>query len=81
MENLNNNDAAQDNEEARTTQTAFAKQPAEKFTDPYVTAKGEERGFVDLTSLDTLWINTGTLCNIECVNCYIESSPRNDRLV
>lgn len=34
-----------------------------------------------LESLDTLWFNTGTLCNIECVNCYIESSPRNDRLV
>ena len=28
----------------------------------------------------TLWFNTGTLCNIECVHCYIESSPRNDRL-
>ena len=27
-----------------------------------------------------LWFNTGTLCNIACVNCYIESSPRNDRL-
>jgi len=35
---------------------------------------------VRLESLDTLWFNTGTLCNIECVNCYIESSPRNDRL-
>ena len=28
-----------------------------------------------------LWINTGTLCNITCRNCYIESSPSNDRLV
>ncbi len=26
-----------------------------------------------------LWFNTGTLCNITCANCYIESSPRNDR--
>lgn len=33
-----------------------------------------------LASLETLWFNTGTLCNIECANCYIESSPRNDRL-
>ena len=33
-----------------------------------------------LESLATLWFNTGTLCNIECANCYIESSPRNDRL-
>ena len=28
----------------------------------------------------TLWFNTGTLCNIECANCYIESSPTNDAL-
>ncbi|MGE0769916.1 MAG: radical SAM protein [Hyphomicrobiaceae bacterium] len=27
-----------------------------------------------------MWFNTGTLCNITCANCYIESSPRNDRL-
>ncbi|MDC0522067.1 radical SAM protein, partial [Candidatus Pelagibacter sp.] len=26
------------------------------------------------------WFNTGTLCNIECKNCYIESSPKNDSL-
>ncbi len=25
-------------------------------------------------------MNTGTLCNIACAHCYIESSPRNDRL-
>ncbi len=31
--------------------------------------------------LDTLWINTGTLCNLTCATCYIESSPRNDALV
>jgi MoaA/NifB/PqqE/SkfB family radical SAM enzyme len=36
---------------------------------------------VDFTAYETLWFNTGTLCNIECVNCYIESSPSNDRLV
>jgi uncharacterized Fe-S cluster-containing radical SAM superfamily protein len=36
---------------------------------------------VSLTGLKTLWFNTGTLCNITCANCYIESSPRNDRLV
>ena len=24
--------------------------------------------------------NTGTLCNLTCRNCYIESSPKNDRL-
>ena len=52
-----------------------------KFHDPFVTATGEERAHVALTNPDTLWFNTGTLCNIECANCYIESSPKNDRLV
>ncbi len=52
----------------------------EKFTDPDWTAKGEVRALVPLTKLETLWINTGTLCNIECANCYILSSPTNDRL-
>jgi uncharacterized Fe-S cluster-containing radical SAM superfamily protein len=51
-----------------------------KFTDPDRTAKGERRARVKLHALRTLWINTGTLCNIECRNCYIESSPENDRL-
>ncbi|MGH1418012.1 MAG: radical SAM protein [Hyphomicrobiaceae bacterium] len=53
----------------------------EKFEDPDITAKGEMRAKVALSQLDTLWINTGTLCNIECASCYIESSPTNDRLV
>ena len=52
-----------------------------KFKHPGVTAKGEQRARVPLRSLDTLWFNTGTLCNITCRNCYIESSPKNDRLV
>lgn len=51
-----------------------------KFANPNVTAKGETRARVAFTGLKTLWLNTGTLCNIECANCYIESSPRNDRL-
>ena len=55
--------------------------PLEKFSDPNLTAKGEARAHVAWTGLKTLWLNTGTLCNIECANCYIESSPRNDRLV
>ena len=33
-----------------------------------------------LRALQTLWINTGTLCNLTCVNRYIKSSPTNDRL-
>jgi MoaA/NifB/PqqE/SkfB family radical SAM enzyme len=51
-----------------------------KFRDPAVTARGETRAQVALRALDTLWFNTGTLCNLTCRNCYIESSPRNDRL-
>ena len=51
-----------------------------KFADPDRTAKGEPRALVPLEQLATLWINTGTLCNITCANCYIESSPVNDRL-
>lgn len=54
--------------------------PFLKFQDPDVTADGQERAHVALTRLETLWFNTGTLCNLECANCYIESSPRNDRL-
>jgi uncharacterized Fe-S cluster-containing radical SAM superfamily protein len=52
-----------------------------KFQDALVTAKGEQRAHVALRSLETLWFNTGTLCNLTCRNCYIESSPKNDRLV
>ncbi|MEL6533740.1 MAG: radical SAM protein, partial [Pseudomonadota bacterium] len=52
-----------------------------KFQDPDVTAKGEARAKVSLTHPETLWFNTGTLCNITCANCYIESSPTNDALV
>lgn len=53
----------------------------DKFRDPARTASGEPRGFVDLARLETLWINTGTLCNLACDNCYIESSPTNNSLV
>ena len=52
----------------------------EKFRDPALTAAGERRARVALKKLRTLWFNTGTLCNIACHHCYIESSPRNDRL-
>ncbi|HYG27693.1 MAG TPA: radical SAM protein [Caulobacteraceae bacterium] len=51
-----------------------------KFRDPLVTAKGEERARVGVKALTTLWFNTGTLCNLTCLNCYIESSPTNDAL-
>lgn len=52
-----------------------------KFQNKYVTADGQNRASVPLSDPQTLWFNTGTLCNIECVHCYIESSPSNDALV
>ncbi len=63
-----------------TTPVTFKPLDPAKFKDPDVTAKGERRATVVLKRLETLWFNTGTLCNIECANCYIESSPKNDRL-
>lgn len=52
-----------------------------KFTNPDVTVKGERRASVYFKSLQTLWFNSGSLCNIECANCYIESSPTADHFV
>ncbi|MBO6519164.1 MAG: radical SAM protein [Rhodospirillales bacterium] len=51
-----------------------------KFRDPHTTADGQQRAVVALTHLTTLWFNTGSLCNITCVNCYMDSSPKNDAL-
>ena len=53
----------------------------EKFRDPERTATGEPRAVVAPAGLTTLWFNTGTLCNLSCRTCYIESSPVNDALV
>lgn len=62
------------------TVTELTQISPDKFQNPMVTAKGEERAVVALTHLRTLWFNTGSLCNITCVNCYMESSPKNDDL-
>ena len=51
-----------------------------KFSNPDWTLGGAARASVALNRLDTLWFNTGTVCNLTCANCYIESSPTNDRL-
>lgn len=51
-----------------------------KFQDPHLTLKGEKRAWIMPHTLETLWINTGTLCNLACANCYIESTPTNDAL-
>ncbi|CAD0185499.1 Antilisterial bacteriocin subtilosin biosynthesis protein AlbA [Ruegeria sp. THAF57] len=52
-----------------------------KFQNKLVTADGQTRASVALKNPQTLWFNTGTLCNIECTNCYIASSPTNNALV
>ncbi|MFK7754414.1 MAG: radical SAM protein [Sedimentitalea sp.] len=54
---------------------------SDKFRDPVHTADGQSRASVALTHPETLWFNTGTLCNITCAHCYIDSSPTNDALV
>jgi hypothetical protein len=61
---------------AKTEEAAGAPPPLDprKFRDPLLTAAGEKRAQVALKALDTLWF-------ITCRNCYIESSPRNDRLL
>jgi len=58
----------------------ITRQAAAKFVDPLHTLDGQRRARVAPTTLETLWFNTGTLCNLTCKTCYIESSPRNDRL-
>ena len=51
-----------------------------KFLNKYFTKDYIERAHVTLNSMRTLWFNTGTLCNLKCKGCYIESSPINDSL-
>ena len=53
----------------------------QKFKDPAITAKGEKRASVFFKELKTLWFNSGSLCNIECANCYIKSSPTADHFI
>ena len=52
-----------------------------KFRNADYCTDGAPRATVGLTRLETLWFNTGTLCNLACRHCYVESSPTNDRLV
>ncbi len=62
------------------TMNIIVRQPAQPFIDPARTLDGSPRARVRLDLLQTLWFNTGTRCNLTCENCYIESSPDNDRL-
>lgn len=52
-----------------------------KFQNPTLTVKGEKRASVFFKELKTLWFNSGSLCNIECANCYIKSSPTADHFI
>lgn len=51
-----------------------------KFLNQKFTMEGKLRASVKLNSLETLWFNTGTLCNLNCQGCYIDSSPYNKSL-
>ena len=50
------------------------------FLNKNFTNDGKPRAYVELKNIETLWFNTGTLCNLKCNDCYIESSPTNDNL-
>ena len=50
------------------------------FLNKNFTSDGKPRAYVELRNIETLWFNTGTLCNLKCNDCYIESSPTNKNL-
>ena len=50
------------------------------FLNKNFTSDGKPRAYVELKNIETLWFNTGTLCNLKCNDCYIESSPTNKNL-
>ena len=51
-----------------------------KFENKFLTVSGKQRAFIKTKQFKTLWFNTGTLCNLTCKNCFMESSPSNDQL-
>ena len=50
------------------------------FLNKNFTSEGKPRAYVQLKKIENLWFNTGTLCNLKCNDCYIESSPTNKNL-
>lgn len=50
------------------------------FLNKNFTSEGKPRAYVKLKKIENLWFNTGTLCNLKCNDCYIESSPTNKNL-
>lgn len=79
--NTNRQERESQEAERRMKDISFSPMAREKFQDPDWTADGQERASVALSHPETLWVNTGTLCNIECRNCYVHSSPSNDAFV
>lgn len=51
-----------------------------KFENKFLTVNEKQRAFIETKKFKTLWFNTGTLCNLTCKNCFMESSPTNDQL-
>ena len=43
----------------------------------FITFKEREDG---RPGLDDLWFFTGSRCNLECIHCYVESSPVNNSI-
>ena len=64
------------------TEAALLRRAKSKFRDPDLTAAGEPRARVPLDALRTLWINTGSLCNIDLPQLLhrIEPGQRPPRL-
>ncbi len=58
----------------------FFGEQMEKFSNNLKTSNGKDRAFVDLKKLETLWLFSNSLCNLNCPHCYVESSPKNDSL-
>lgn len=51
-------------------------------TDPdwLKTSEGERRGYIDPRRLRELWFHTGTICNLQCPDCFEHSAPGDQRL-
>ncbi len=44
------------------------------------TSEGERRGYIDPRRLRELWFHTGTVCNLQCPDCFEHSAPGDQRL-
>lgn len=44
------------------------------------TTTGDPRGYIETAALKELWFHTGTICNLQCPDCYEHSGPGDQRL-